>query len=170
MTVRPYLPADFDYVRQWITDARTHAMWCANRLPYPFSCSDFDSFLREHAVLSGDRPYTALSDDGTPVGFFCYTLNSDTGEGMLKFVVVDSERRGRGIGQEMLALAVRKAFENGAEAVQLYVFAQNARAKHCYEKVGFTERRTDTDAFRFRFEKWSRCNMVIRKQEGSEIS
>lgn len=169
MNIRPYVPGDFDAVSEWITDERTHAMWSANRFRFPLQREDFEQTLEQHAEASGDRPFVAVSDDGAVIGFFCYSLNQENKEGMLKFIVVDGCLRGQGIGQEMLRHAVRQAFETGAEAVQLMVFSVNARARHCYEKAGFTERRTDADAFRFGAESWDRSNLVIRKTDTGKV-
>ncbi|HAM68422.1 MAG TPA: hypothetical protein DCP68_02240 [Ruminococcus sp.] len=86
-------------------------------------------------------------------------------EGMLKFVIVDHRLRGQGIGGEMLRLAVRQVFDTtDAEAVHLNVFAENAAARRCYEKAGFTERDVTPAAFRFGDEQWSRCNMILRRR------
>ena len=72
--------------------------------------------------------------------------------------------RGKGYGKEMLRLAVKYAFEiTNVQAVQLNVFLENERAKKCYESVGFTERKTDLNAFSYKDESWGRCNMVIRR-------
>lgn len=40
-----------------------------------------------------------------------------------------------------------------------------AAAKHCYEKVGFVERKLDKDVFAYKDELWSRRNMVASKKE-----
>ena len=88
---------------------------------------------------------------------------------MLKFVMVDASARGKGIGKEMIKLAVENAFSNPeAQAVQLNVFSNNARARKCYESVGFTERRNTPDAFRYKDESWGRCNMIIDRSSISE--
>ena len=72
--------------------------------------------------------------------------------------------RGKGYGKEMLRLAVKYAFEiSNAQAVQLNVFPENERAKKCYESVGFTERKTDLNAFAYKDESWGRCNMIIAR-------
>ncbi len=56
---------------------------------------------------------TGLRDDeGRVVGFYCYSLNREICEGMLKFVMVDASIRGKGIGKEMTKLAVRNAFSD----------------------------------------------------------
>ena len=83
---------------------------------------------------------------------------------MFKFVMVDASVRGQGIGKEMIRLAVHNAFSDPeAVAVQLNVFPENARAKRCYEGVGFTERHNTPDAFKYKDESWGRCNMIIKR-------
>lgn len=165
MRIRPYISGlDFDEIENWITDERMHAMWCANLIRYPLQKRDFEKTLEELAVKFKDSPYVATTNEGKLVGFFCYSVNLDTNEGMLKFVVTSPEFRGKGFGREMVALAVKYGFEiTKANAVQLNVFSENINAKKCYLSVGFTERTNTGNAFRFRDEMWTRCNMVINR-------
>ena len=89
----------------------------------------------------------------------------ETNEGMLKFVINNLEYRGKGYGKKMLQLAIKFAFEiTDVQAVHLNVFPENTRAKRCYESVGFTERKTDLNAFTYKDESWGRCNMIIKKE------
>ena len=155
---------DFEIIKDWIADERMHAMWCANLTPYPLCKEGFEETLKTAAAKYGDVPYVALTDDEEPAGFFCYSKNSETGEGMLKFIVVNPAYRGKGIAHEMLELAADHAFgDTGADALQLNVFPENERAKKCYLKAGFTERITTENVFAFKDESWGRCNMVLRK-------
>lgn len=120
--------------------------------------------MQEAEERFGDSPFVATTDDGTLVGFFCFSVNLNTNEGMLKFVVVDNAIRNKGYGCEMIKQAVKYAFEIAkADAVQLNVFPENPGAKKCYEKVGFSERALTENAFRFKDELWGRCNMVITR-------
>ena len=155
---------DFDVIRTWITDERTHMMWCADLVPYPLEKEKLRLFLSEISGKFGDSPFVAADDEGRVVGFYCYSLNHETHEGMLKFVIVDASVRGKGIGKEMIRIAVRKAFSDSeALAVQLNVFSENAGARRCYEGVGFTERKNTPDTFRYKDESWGRCNMIIKR-------
>lgn len=165
MNIREYNEdKDFSIIKDWITDERLHAMWCANRTSFPLQQESFDSMLKDIADKCGDRPFVALDDEGTVEGFFCYSLNNDTNEGMLKFVMLDPAKRGKGLGREMVCRAVQYAFEDsGAAAVQLMVLSANARARKCYESAGFKERHIQKGAFTFGDEVWDRCNMVIEK-------
>ena len=156
---------DFESIKNWAADERTHSMWCANRFQYPLEKENLVKALNGVYERCGDLAYVAVIRD-TPVGFFCYSFNSDTREGMLKFVIVDPSWRGKGIAGEMFDLILHHAFnETNAEAVQLMVFPQNPRAKKFYEKTGFKERRTEPGAFSYKEELWDRCNMVIVKKD-----
>ena len=163
MVIRSFeIERDFEYISNWISDERTHAMWCANLIPYPIEQESLRSFLSDILGRFGDKPFVAVDEEGRVVGFYCYSLNHETLEGMLKFVMVDASVRGKGIGKEMIRLAVLNAFSDPeAKTVQLNVFPENIRAKRCYEGVGFKERRTTPDAFMYKDESWGRCNMII---------
>lgn len=89
------LDDDFDVTKTWISDERTHMLWRANRIQFPMTKSAFKEFLESVASQCGDVPYVATEDDGNQVGFYTYSVNENTKEGMLKFVVVDPERRGQ---------------------------------------------------------------------------
>lgn len=166
MRLRPFiLDRDFNEIKNWISDERTHAMWCANLIKYPLEKGNFDYMMSEAAAMYGDSPYVATTNAGKVVGFFCYSVNLDTNEGMLKFVMVHPSKRGKGLGKAMLQLANEYAFYiTKVDTVQLNVFSENTRARRCYESVGFVERKTDVDVFSFKDESWGRCNMVIKKK------
>lgn len=165
MRLRPYIACkDYDVIKNWISDERTHAMWCANLIQFPMKKNNFEKVIREMAERYGDSPYVATSEEGQLIGFFCYSVNLVTNVGMLKFVMINPDYRGKGYGKEMMQLAVKYAFEiTNADAVQLNVFSENITAKKCYEAVGFVERKTDKDAFAYKDESWDRCNMIIRR-------
>lgn len=165
LRLRPYIHSlDFEIIMKWITEPREHAMWCADRTDFPIADESFCALLDDIAVRCGDAPFVVTSQEGRPVGFFCYSVNTENNSGMLKFVMVDPSKRGMGYGKEMLRLAVRYAFEfTDAESVGLCVLSANTGAKKCYESVGFTESRTDVNAFTYENEVWDRCHMVIEK-------
>ena len=165
LRLRPYMPShDFDIIKNWITEPREHAMWCAGRTSFPIDRKDFQRLLDNIAVRCGDTPFIVTDSEGAPVGFFCYSMNTETNEGMLKFVMVDPSQRGRGYGRKMISLAVRYAFEfTGAEKVRLCVLSPNEGAKRCYESVGFGYCGTDADVLKYENESWDRCHMVIEK-------
>ena len=108
MRLRPYIHClDFETISRWITDERTHALWSAGRFPFPLGYDSFRQALEEAAERSGDAPFIATDDSGKPLGFFCYSVNTASDEGMLKFVMTDSSIRGKGYGRQMIELAVK---------------------------------------------------------------
>lgn len=165
MQLRAFDPdMDFEIIRTWITNERAHAMWCANRFHYPLEKNDFMAVLFDMAQRTGDVPFVASADDDKAVGFFSYSMNPDSREGKLKFVIVDPECRGKGVARQMLHLAVSYAFEEtDADRVSLIVFSDNLRAKRCYEKAGFCGKESDCKPFVYRDESWSRCCMSISR-------
>ena len=84
MRLRPYIPEkDFDEIRNWDNDPRTHALWCAGRFEYPLRRNNFDKVLNDILIREGDSPFVAVEGDNKPAGFFCYSLHPETNEGLL---------------------------------------------------------------------------------------
>lgn len=171
MKIRTFeIDKDFDIIKEWITDERTHAMWSANRIAYPLERTDLQKVISEIQEKFGDKPFVTVTDEGEVVGFFCYSVNNDTKEGMLKFIVVAPCCRGKGIAEEMIKLALKKAFDDpNTNAVHLNVFSENIRAKKFYEKLGFKVRSTTEKAFAYKDEFWDRCNMVIINPDDNRV-
>lgn len=162
MRLRAYCEdTDFDIIRSWDTDERSHALWCANLIPYPLTKEGLGNTITRLSSEYGEEPYTAVDDDGRPVGFFRYSVRREERLGKLKFVIVDSSLRGRGFGEEMISLACEMAFSRmDVDAVELNVFPENAGAVRCYEKAGFARVREDDAAFEFGGEKWGNIYMI----------
>ena len=48
MRLRPFNAcSDFGVIKNWILDERTHAMWCANLIPYPITLDGFTQVLEK---------------------------------------------------------------------------------------------------------------------------
>lgn len=163
MRIRPYIESrDYDYLKEWIDDERTHTLWCANQISYPVTKEDLHDLLEKNAEDWTDSAYVATEDDGEVVGFFCYCVNVADNTGFLKFIVVDNKKRGAGYGRRMLQLALRYAFDiTGVKSVSLNVFDENARATQCYEKLGFTTESISKEKFAYKDELWGRRRMTI---------
>lgn len=165
MRLRPYIPLkDYEYIQNWISDERVHALWCANLIPYPMTSEELQSVLDKDALDWGGCVYVATEDDGKLIGFFVLAVNVVNNTGFLKFVIIDNELRGKGYGTQMIKLLLRYAFDiAGVSSVQLNVFDANMNAKKCYLKAGFTEDGFSANAFTFKNESWGRCHMVVSK-------
>lgn len=158
MQIRPYNEQlDFVYIKNWISDERTHALWCANLLPFPLSSDRLRQYLREH---ENDRGYVFVNEEDRPVGFFIYVVNVQEKSGFLKFITVDNRLRGQGYGTEMLKKFLQFAYDNtDVSSVKLSVFDVNVGARKCYEKAGFIVMENMPDVFSYRDEMWGRCIM-----------
>jgi len=164
MFLRPYRRGeDGPLIVSWVTDKRTCALWCAGRFPWPLSPESFEERLGDLVSRNGDVPFVALDGEGEPVGFFCWSPGPAEGEGFLKFVLVDPEKRGKGHGRELVSLAAETASGTwGVGIVRLSVFTGNPAARRCYEKAGFVTESVEPDAFFFHGEAWGRCRMYLR--------
>ena len=126
---------DFTAVSGWISDERSHALWCANRMKFPLEKADMAEFLRYEEEKYSNKALIAEDENGDAAGFFCCSPNAESGECMLKFVIIDPQRRGKGLGRKMAELAAEFAFESeNADAVQLMVFTCNTNAKNVTKK------------------------------------
>lgn len=165
MRLRPYFgKSDYKFVEEWVNDKRVHVLWSAGRLPCPLTREALEEFLERDAAEWGGCAYTATQEDGTPVGFFCYSINLQDNAGFLKFILLDPELRGKGYGVQMIRLALKYAFEiTGAEIVRLNVFHVNEAALGCYRKAGFAAESVTEAAFAYGEEKWDRICMAVSK-------
>jgi GNAT superfamily N-acetyltransferase len=59
---------------------------------------------------------------------------------LLDNVVVRADRRGRGIGSQLMEHAERWAAERGAVAMELHVWSTNTSARQLYERRGYVTR------------------------------
>ena len=86
MRIRPYIESkDFDEIIKWITEERAHALWCANLIQFPIGKENFEKVMQKIAERFGDSPYVATSDKGELIGFFCYSVNTDTKDSRLNY-------------------------------------------------------------------------------------
>ena len=61
MRLRPYIPSsDFDAIKNWVTDEKTHALWSAKHAAYPLERNAFDKFLADMYTKHGDCPLLSL--------------------------------------------------------------------------------------------------------------
>lgn len=159
---------DFQYIRKWIADERGHAMWCARLFPYPIEFDSFHATLKRFEEEWGDIPYVLTDNDDVPVGFFAFSINKSDNSGFFKFIIVDSQLRGKGYGTKMLQMMQEKVFEEEKlSCVKLNVYDVNTGARKCYEKAGFVCKDVTPDAMQFAGESWGRVFMVAEKIKNS---
>jgi len=92
----------------------------------------------EARATSWDLEGTLVAVDGDEILGFVHVQPSRHGFGELGMAVA-RERRGQGVGSELLAAAIEWARANGLHKLSLGVFAHNATAIALYRKFGFVE-------------------------------
>ena len=141
LCLRPYEREDAGVILSWLKDERAFRQWSADRYErWPASAADVNA--NYDACAAGGRFYALTAEDeGGTVGHLTMRWLDEPGTILrLGFVIVDCERRGQGVGREMLRLALRYAFDVlKAKKVTLAVFENNEAAYRCYKAAGFKD-------------------------------
>ena len=105
LRLRPYNSNDAEQIMSWIKDETVFYRWSAGILgDYPLSKENFNKVTNHMA-------FTAI-DDNEIVGFFTMRKPTESFDELrFGFVVVDSEKRGKGYGKNMLLLGLKYAKE-----------------------------------------------------------
>jgi ribosomal protein S18 acetylase RimI-like enzyme len=99
------------------------------RRPAPMD-DDYEAVLVRHEVWVAE-------DGGDLVGVLVLDLEPDAM--LLDNVAVDPARQGRGTGRTLIALAERRALEQGLSRVRLYTNAVMVENQRLYESLGYVE-------------------------------
>jgi N-acetylglutamate synthase-like GNAT family acetyltransferase len=79
---------------------------------------------------------------GEHAGSIALTDEGDTG--VVRWVLIDPELRGHGLGRQLVAEVIAKARELGYERLRLETFSELTAAAHLYREAGFEIVREDT--------------------------
>lgn len=165
MRLRPYRATDGNYIADWIGSEEAHIKWSAGRIVYGFTGEQLTARLSEAELIWGDMSFTAVTDEGHPIGFFSMNINYEDNSAFLMRIIVDGSRRGKGFGTQMLALAAKYVFEiAGCDQMSLVVFDENAGAVKCYEKFGFKSDGKLED-YVWNGHSYGRTRLVLRKED-----
>jgi ribosomal protein S18 acetylase RimI-like enzyme len=87
-------------------------------------------------LLTADHSVLAYLD-GAPAGFALTTDSLPGNYAHLIRVATDPPHQGRGVGRQLVADALRHAYQAGAPGLALNTQASNAVSRHLYESLGF---------------------------------
>ncbi len=141
MKLRRYRPGDAETILTWIRDEYAFRQWSADRYDhYLVTPEEVDRMYAEASTAGPFYPFTAVDGQGI-AGHLILRRPDPSGEIVrFGFVIVDSGRRGQGLGKRMLRLALDHAFGVlKARKVTLGVFENNPAARFCYRAAGFRE-------------------------------
>ncbi|WP_028516975.1 GNAT family N-acetyltransferase [Ruminococcus flavefaciens] len=163
MKIRDFVSSDAEHIISWISDEREFRLWCADRYErYPVAASDIIEQYSES--LKGGRffPFTAVDDNGAPIGHFILRYPTDDNSVLrLGFVILSNSARGHGFGREMIELAKEYASKVlNARKLTLGVFENNTSALKCYLSAGFVPV-VESGSVAFFDENWKCIEMEI---------
>lgn len=97
-----------------------------------------DRLLPGGPLTDGMRVLVAESADGERIGILWVGVHRPGGaQAWIYDIEIEADRRGQGLGRELLALAEPEARALGATELGLNVFAVNTVARHLYETAGY---------------------------------
>lgn len=156
MRIRPFKKCDADTIVSWIKNERIFRFWCADRFDsFPISGNDLIAQYEDLAFNDDIFHFVAYDDNGL-VGHFNirYPDKDDINTVRLGYVIINDQRRGEGLGKEMIKLAIGYAKDYmNAVKVTIGVFDNNPSALYCYINSGFKDTGI-TESYEILGEKW----------------
>jgi RimJ/RimL family protein N-acetyltransferase len=170
LTLQPFTAGDIDRLTSWIPSAEFLLQWAGPSYHFPLTHAQVAEFL---ALTAGDEPtllmFKAVDEETIEVVGHIEQLTIDRQNRSLaigRVLVGPVQQRGRGIGRQIMAEALKIAFDElGMHRVGLGVFDFNASAIACYEKVGFRQEGVLRDYRRIGDEYWTLIMMSILEDE-----
>lgn len=142
LTLRDALPEDAGQLAAWWNDGSVMA-----HAGFPKGLGTTPEKVRQELGQSAERHRLILEIGGTAVGESSYrTCAPGTAEIGIKICETASQEKG--YGKKFLSLLLRTLFQDlGYEKVRLDTGAENRRAQHVYERLGFRKLRVREKAF-----------------------
>lgn len=170
LKLRPYKPSDAKTIVSWCKDEITFRRWTFDRYPsYPITADDMNKkYLLENGDCEEDNfyPFTAFDEEGITGHLIMRFTDVEKTILRLGFVILDSEKRGKGYGKEMISLAIKYAFEIlRVEKLTIGVFENNTPALKCYKSAGFTLVDGEKNSYTFFDEEWQLAELEISKEK-----
>ena len=127
----PFRPDHQALVLSWLRSAEEARQW-ASLDAVPADGSVFAALARRAL----GAPWIALAD-GAPAGYGEVWTDDEEHEAELARLIVDPDRRGRGLGRRLVALLAARAAELGFDDVLAAGGARQRAAIACYRAAGF---------------------------------
>ena len=143
--LRPYKSCDAEVIASWNKDEETYINWSGGRFgSFPISAEDIDLKYQNHngGCIEPDNFYPMIAFDESGVVGHLIMRYLQGNNKILRFgwVIVDSDKRGKGIGKQLIMISLKYAFEIlKVEKVTIGVYEDNLSAYYCYKAAGFSE-------------------------------
>lgn len=154
--IRPYKSSDAQYLLKWLADEKTVAYWQADRFSWPLTIEQLEKYQANFEADERSCIFTALDGEGNVTGHFSFrNIDYQKNTAHLGFIVTSPAGRGKGMGRQMVSLALSYAFTILlVRRVTLGVFSCNFPALKCYEALGFNRVKEASKLIDFHGEGW----------------
>ena len=134
MKLKVATEADVSHLMSWFPTARSVDIWGGPMFRYPYTPETFHEDVRWRQIDT-----YCLFDPAEDMLAFGQIYERH-GRINLARLVVSPDRRGQGIGKQLVALLMQEGRESfPLQAYSLYVYKDNYPAKACYTDMGFEE-------------------------------
>ena len=159
--LRPFKNTDIDKLIDWLEDPKVFTQWCLDKFTYPLTHIQVKDYLERIEKDENAWAMAALDQSGELVGHFLMrNANYENNSIHMGFIIVDSSRRGQGIGKQMLEAAFTYASQVlGVHTVTLGVIDVHERAHKCYLKSGLIDIEHKENVISFKGESWGVIDM-----------
>jgi RimJ/RimL family protein N-acetyltransferase len=131
---------DFDRLISWLPTEAALIEWCAAFFRHPLTHSQLERYLESSKQPNTREIFTARSDNGEAVGHVEISHIWPHLSSRLSRILVAPDQRRRGVALRMIAHALLRTFDvHRVDRVDLGVSASNSAAIGCYEKLGFAQ-------------------------------
>lgn len=146
MVLRELRPHDSEAYLRWINDPELVRL---NSSYAPVMVPQHESWFSSIGSRSDVRIFTIQDDDGSPIGS-CSLRNIEAihRSAELQIRIGEAAARGKGFGKRAVAELLDFGFQDlNLNRIFLHVFGTNDRARHVYEKSGFSVEGTLRQAY-----------------------
>jgi ribosomal protein S18 acetylase RimI-like enzyme len=133
MRLISFQPVHAAEVLRWITSLEEARQWGGPGIPWPLEVSLFSAWHADPEIQS-----YVLCEEDTLIGYGEVWVDSEEKEVELARLLVKPDRRGQGVGKELLNQLLEQAAPSGYPTAFLRVFPNNHIALACYQRAGFS--------------------------------
>lgn len=162
LTLTEFEPCHFDALISWFANEREVVQWGGDALYHPLDQVQLQAIVDEGLQTPPARWSWMAVQDGELAGHIELAAYRETRSGRLGRVAIAPSHRGRGLGPQLVRLAVDFAWTwEWVERVDLRVYTWNAPALATYQRLGFVAESVDRQEREVDGERWEVATMTL---------
>jgi RimJ/RimL family protein N-acetyltransferase len=164
LTLIQFEPSHFDVLISWFDNEREVVQWGGDALYHPLDHAQLQAIVDEGSQTPPARWSWMAVQDGELAGHIELAAHRETRSGRLGRVAIAPEHRGRGLGPQLVGLAVNAAWSTDwIERVDLRVYTWNAPALATYRRLGFVTESLGRQEREVDGERWEVATMTLER-------